>query len=1112
MGNVSSEFRPSETQKMKRQTNNYVRGIAGILLALATIGGCAPEPKCFEVDDVFLAHAPTFEPGRFGQAVRDPLAGHGGLFLWYPSVLPEEGTFSGWVKPEAGLGWGPLFPHIQTDTALGGKPDYGLEVNPDWLGLAIQGQRPDKLTTDAQERFGVGRHLKIRQWNHIAATFGPQETKVYVNGELAATGPGIALRGNPGRDYLSLVTDLMQIHAPGLLDEFILFNRVLPAQEVQALYRRTEPYPEGQDTVAIWRFDGDTRMRLPKQARATGGSLFYRTGSAYSLFRDERGVAIKMNVINWNAQPVEWTVRLKVDDMHRNRVYDKTLPVSLAARSQKQWSQKFEGLANGMFYGTFELAAKDGTVLDRRGSIFGKTLAPDRMKITQDARFQVGAEAATYCNWPDNGMTFTLMRQSNWADVEPEQGKWSWAILDAFVKQARAENIHFVFGSASCPLWAVKEGATWASGNWEMVPQNPQGFSTYVEALARRYKGQVETFEVCNEPGYLTPTEYADFVARAKRAIQTAGADIKVIAGFHSSQQWLDQMVVKTKGSMDILSTHPYCCLTLENEKDVYPTYLKMLPHVRSLGMTGPWWATEVGNWGGHLRADGYPMTREDERRFRGETPARREQSLEYFNSQEDLANMAVRSMLVSFASGVERYSWHYYRALSSCDCIADYHLLAFGNVVGLLTGGEFVRQLDLGGDDLWAFQFRNKGRTIIAYWQAAKAPAPRKAHFKVNTATYALTDIYGNSKEYKSQEGLAEVEVTSVPQFLRTSDTDITVIEPVLALRGDAVIMPGQESKITATIRDPLSKTITGKLTLHAPAGVTLAPADFTFEAGPGEERSLQSTLLVPPGLGLMDRQIRAEIQTDRLGSLERTLAMNVRQSTTCAKLNKEIRIDGDLGKWADVPAIHLDRKSQVIAGSVRPEGDPNPTMLYEWDGPQDLSGIVRTAWDPTNLYMSVKVRKKGRILNTPRQQRSTALYEGDCVELFLDFEPREGKGYGPNTWQIFLVPPTEDHPTATCNVFQPAARQLAGIELVGKVVEGGYVIEAKIPWSNFAPFAHEAGKVIGFDVAIDDQDSPVEQVYSDGKGFRKCQIGWGENKNFSGDRSQFGRMVLGK
>ena len=57
--------------------------------------------------------------------------------------------------------------------------------------------------------------------------------------------------------------------------------------------------------------------------------------------------------------------------------------------------------------------------------------------------------------------------------------------------------------------------------------------------------------------------------------------------------------------------------------------------------------------------------------------------------------------MLLSFASGVERYSWHYFRALTSYDCIPDYHLLVFGNVTGLLTGGQFVKQLDLGGSDL---------------------------------------------------------------------------------------------------------------------------------------------------------------------------------------------------------------------------------------------------------------------------------------------------------------------------------------------------------------------------------------------------------------------------
>ena len=147
-------------------------------------------------------------------------------------------------------------------------------------------------------------------------------------------------------------------------------------------------------------------------------------------------------------------LKLTIDDMQRKRVDEERIPLRLAPRSQQQWMQKFERLPNGMFYGTFDLVGGDGTLLDRRGAVFGKTLAPERMKIAEDARFQVGAEAGTYCDWPDNGMTFSLMRQVNWADVAPEKGRWDWTVLDAFIDQANANNIHFVLGTAYPPPWA----------------------------------------------------------------------------------------------------------------------------------------------------------------------------------------------------------------------------------------------------------------------------------------------------------------------------------------------------------------------------------------------------------------------------------------------------------------------------------------------------------------------------------------------------------------------------------------------------------------------------------------------------------------------------------
>ena len=1082
--------------------------VASWLQAAETVSPCA-DAKFFEIDDLFLAGSPRFEPGKFGQAVENPLGGHESLFLWYPNVLPPEGTLSGWVKPAAGLGCGPLFYnpflHLETLAYYHGEISYGLVTSPDRIDLRVRRSLPG---SDHPLDTNAGRDLKPGQWNHIAVTFSPRETRIYLNGEAAGKGPGLARAEDGNRPFLDLVTDLVRMHCPGLLDEFLIFDRVLPEDEIQDLYRRTEPFPVRDDVVALWRFDGDTKLRMPKRAKTSGGSLFYRTGSPFSLFREETGVRIKFNAINWNAAPVEWSLRLSVADMYRKRVYEKQIPLRLAARSQRQWVQEFAGLPNGMFYGTFELRGPAGAVLDRRGAIFGKTLAPDRMQIPENARFQLGAEAATYCNWPDNGMTFSLVRQSNWADVAPEKGRWDWTVLDAFIDQANANNIHFVLGTAYPPRWAQRPDAP---ESWQAWPKNMDDWSEYVEALARHCKGRAKYFEVLNEPGYLAPGEYADFVIRAKKAIGKAGADIKVVANHHSGQDWLDQVVEKAKGSFDVLSTHPYMCLTLENESECYPVYLGMLPHVRPRGMKGPWWGTEAGNWGGQLRSDGYPMTREEERQYRAADPRRRDLSLEYFNSQADLANMAARSLLVSFASGVERYSWHYFRAMTPCDCLASHQLLVFGNIAGLLTGGEFVKQLDLGGNDLWAFQFRNKGRTVVAFWQAAAAEYPRKAFFKLGTARYLVTDIYGNSREYKSLGGVAEVEVTDVPQFLRSESGDIGVSRPVLALRVDGVVMPGVEGKVSVSVFNPLAEPLSGKLRLTVLAGVRLAPAEFACAVKPAAEQQLTCTLLVPPGLPLADKRLVARLETDRLGTVERALLLDVRQSVRCPKLAKRIRIDGDLRKWEGTSVVTLDRKNQVTLGTVRPEGDPNPTSHFEWDGRDDLSGRVATAWDEANLYLAVKVRNRGPLYNAPRERGNfQAADEGDCLEVFLDFEPRPGKGYGPNTWRVFFVPPTPDFPSLSWHVEQPAARELAEVQAVGSPVLGGYLMEIKVPWANFAPFKPSAGKVIGFELALDKQDSPGEQVRSFGKGYRKCQIGWGGTRLAPGDRSQFGRMIL--
>jgi hypothetical protein len=307
------------------------------------------------------------------------------------------------------------------------------------------------------------------------------------------------------------------------------------------------------------------------------------------------------------------------------------------------------------------------------------------------------------------------------------------------------------------------------------------------------------------------------------------------------------------------------------------------------------------------------------------------------------------------------------------------------------------------------------------------------------------------------------------------------------------------------------LRQEIAGVVVLQGPPGVRLQPARFEFTLGADQEQRLSATLLVPPGLEVPDKSIRATMTSDRLGTVARALALEVRQSSRCVRGKATLRVDGDLGEWLQAPTIELDKRSQVALGTVRPQGDPNPDLHYEWEGPEDLSAIARTQWDDENLYLGVTVRKKGILLNTSRQLGDLqAQYDGDCVELFLDLEEREGKVYGPNTYQIYFVPPTADFPSISWHVFQPPARELKGVQAVGKPTADGYVMEVRIPWSNFAGFKPTPGRIIGFDLAVDNQDKPDAQVHSFGASYRKCQLAWGENRAFSGDRSQFGRLIL--
>ena len=90
-------------------------------------------------------------------------------------------------------------------------------------------------------------------------------------------------------------------------------------------------------------------------------------------------------------------------------------------------------------------------------------------------------------DWPT--VSFGDIRSSgvSWRKLEPSRGKFDWSPLDRQVSRALAHGKKFYYSTGGVPKW-------WAGTS------HIQDFDDFVAALATRYKGKIEAYELWNEP------------------------------------------------------------------------------------------------------------------------------------------------------------------------------------------------------------------------------------------------------------------------------------------------------------------------------------------------------------------------------------------------------------------------------------------------------------------------------------------------------------------------------------------------------------------------------------------------------------------------------------
>jgi hypothetical protein len=129
-----------------------------------------------------------------------------------------------------------------------------------------------------------------------------------------------------------------------------------------------------------------------------------------------------------------------------------------------------------------------------------------------------------------------LKQQIEWKNYEPSKGQYQWGEMDRLVESCQAAGIKLLFSVVKAPKWARPGNADLSV---EGPPTNPQDFADFLSAMAERYKGRVQAYEIWNEQNLhyewgnepLDAGRYVQLLAAAYRAIKAKDPGAVVVSG-----------------------------------------------------------------------------------------------------------------------------------------------------------------------------------------------------------------------------------------------------------------------------------------------------------------------------------------------------------------------------------------------------------------------------------------------------------------------------------------------------------------------------------------------------------------------------------------------------
>jgi hypothetical protein len=245
----------------------------------------------------------------------------------------------------------------------------------------------------------------------------------------------------------------------------------------------------------------------------------------------------------------------------------------------------------------------------------------------------------------------------------------------------------------------------------------------------------------------------------------------------------------------------------------------------------------------------------------------------------------------------------------------------------------------------------------------------------------------------------------------------------------------------------------------------LTAAPADAGGGGG-GQPDLLAAGDLAPPAPDLLDPCAGAP--PPPAGAL----------AAACV-IGAPPTLDGKLDDWPAARFLPITRAAADYNEGAWPDGAPADDAT--------LSGRFALAWDARALYIAVRVTDDVRVVSPAN------INNRDSLELFLDGDHDRAATYGPDDHALTI---SADGNAMDFNVY-PTGSVLRVADDGGS--PAGWVLEAAIPWSQLGGAAATVGRVVGFDLRLNDDDTGAAVTVPDRalvwwlKGAQVGTSGWG-------------------